>query len=160
MQIDPGLSLGGLIMEVCSWRNPKKKRASIPWFQDPTTYSRGMVNVPWIDGEGNIKETNYLLSRKIILLWANKGHKQPFGTIFQQPLFFGGVGMGKWSIDDPPGSLDHHFAANLRSQRSLHRAGVQHRPRARIGALSEGFAATNPEQNTFVDEFPVEKALW
>ncbi|CAL1142852.1 unnamed protein product, partial [Cladocopium goreaui] len=24
-------------------------------------------------------------------------------------------------------SLDHHFAANLRSQRSLHRAGVQHR---------------------------------
>lgn len=52
-----------------------------------------MVNVPWIDGEGNIKETNYLLSRKIILLWASKGHKQPFGTIFQQPLFFWG---GKW----------------------------------------------------------------
>jgi hypothetical protein len=99
------------------------------------------------------------LSPKIILLWANKGQKQQFATIFQQQLFWEGK-IAKWSFNDPPGSLDHHFAANLRSQCSLHRAGVQHRPRARIGALWEGFAATNSmDKNTFVDEFTVEKVL-
>ena len=87
--------LGSCRWEVSLWRsvhlrkNPKRKG---PSFHDPLTYFWGDCTCSRLIGkygEGNIKETNYLLSRKIIiLLWANKGQKQPFAKIFSTATSF------------------------------------------------------------------------